>query len=184
MRPPRFTNLFVCFYIWPAVLASNLHSPYPSGCMRMISVLASDAVKPNFLHTIIAIVFSKHTAVVVPARQYRHYRRTAFILHRFRTSSSFCQATVHSFAADLFSRFRTRTISRRISLALSLNVRRATCSTAVKKVLKSKRGDDAALLAALFHGKPLTELTTACAHPGSRAIVELAGDRKHDGQDA
>ena len=51
--PPRYTNSFVWLYTWPA--ASTLNVAVDSGIpfvrKHMISVLASDTVRPNTAHT-------------------------------------------------------------------------------------------------------------------------------------
>lgn len=70
--------------------------------MHIISVFALGVVKPNPLHafTIIAMIFLKLSVVyeAIPAK-------FAYIIsYEVCTSLYFCQATVHSFTADPFSR--------------------------------------------------------------------------------
>ena len=51
--PPRYTNSFVWFYTWPAASPLNMavDSGIPFARKHMISVLASDTVRPNAAHT-------------------------------------------------------------------------------------------------------------------------------------
>ena len=50
--PPRCTNLFVWLYIWPAAstLSLSVDSGIPFVRKHMISVLASNTVRPNATH--------------------------------------------------------------------------------------------------------------------------------------
>ena len=69
--PPRYTNTFVWLYTWPA--ASTLNMAVDSGIpfvgKHIISVLASDTVRPNAAHTttITPIIFLSCWCETTPA---------------------------------------------------------------------------------------------------------------------
>ena len=176
--PPRYTNSFVWLYTWPAASTLNVAVDPDIRFARkhMISVLASDTVRPNAAHSSRPPPSSSSAARVI-SRRPRHRQRKACPKAASRGLTLRQLLPLAPPAPLFFLRYTKASMMplsafKRVKATLFVYNRR-------EEDVEQKGREYASLTKALFQSKPPRAHPVVEPHACSHAIVESMNDRDH-----
>ena len=177
--PPRYTNSFVwLLYTWPAASTLNVavDSSIPFGCKHMISVLASNTVRPNAAHTttITPIIFFNCSSdcETTPASSVYSIPQNGVA----RTNSQ--KVASPRPPASLF--FLSQVYQSVYDAFVRLETRGGQVCNRREEYVEQEGYEHLPLTKTLFHSEPPRAHPVVESHACSHTIVEMTNDRNNN----